>query len=1169
MQPSRPLLIYPRVFPVMSPVRLRAVAHLYGVETVPLEHARVMEIGAGIGNNLLTFALAYPDAQVLCLCDHADEKTAADVWLESLRIENMHVAAISPIDLDPEQIGLFDYILIPRQFSTLPVATGLTLLESCVSLLSPLGIVCVGHEVYPGAKVTEIVRDGVMMHGYQSGTAEEVMAAATSALSMFTEGRAAHNPMGQALRAAALTLEAKLEAEGVHALENTHPSYLVEFLEVAAQAGLSCVGDAEPQRDLAAVHGTHVAMTNSILGLGQPNVLRRQYLDFSTGRALRHSLLVAQSRQHKVCGDVELERLMDLSWASSFVRTSHEVDINTVEFSDNQGKVWLVDDLICIGMLDVLAHAWPAALPFSALAKEIQDIVPTQKWCTETELHARMLAILQGWFQAPPGAVYYCFGRDPYYCGTKEKPRLVAGCLVEGIQLADRSGSSIQVHNLWGQRWLYELSEMEKKLAKKWDTEGFSAQTLSAITGKEKKLSSIACEIWNSESVSAPVQGDVSRVFARLLSVLNHHGMIMASSASWAKVLHEALEESQGQMWYWHLYISALARFDLCEVKSGKSLPFNVPPQIQRQFEKSIELMNQGHLGPAETILRTITEKYRQFPETWLTLANCLHAQNKMDEALAPLVQATWLLERKYSSYQTLFAVLLELRRIREAEAALRRALALGKELRPQADFMAGTLFKTNRNFLKAQLYYERQLLSDPNDLGSVINLGDVFLELGDHESAEALARSALDRIDSSHAKYQLLFHNYLYASNYSLSSSAEEIYSRYQEFDHNFFSSRKKSWKPWKNRKTVNRKLKIGYVSPDFCTHAVSKFLMPLLENHDRSRFEVYAYANLIITDVISERYKRNVDHWRIVKGLDDRALAETIRADEIDILIDVSGHTAGNRLGVFALKPAPVSLSWMGFGYTTGLSAIDYFLADEELCPIGSDHLFSEKPWRLPDGSYIYRADWDAIGDVGELPTLAADYITFGSLTRSIRVNPLVIKAWCTIMQAVPRSRLLLNSHSYAEGQTRNDLVEKFAAYGIESDRLVLMYQSPPWDSLRMVDIGLDCFPHNSGTTLFDMLCMGIPFVTLAGRPSVGRIGSSILKSLGRPEWIASEVEDYVAKAVELASNVRDLSILRSSLRSEVKHSNLMDEPAFARKVEDAYHSMFKLWIENSAGN
>jgi predicted O-linked N-acetylglucosamine transferase (SPINDLY family) len=296
----------------------------------------------------------------------------------------------------------------------------------------------------------------------------------------------------------------------------------------------------------------------------------------------------------------------------------------------------------------------------------------------------------------------------------------------------------------------------------------------------------------------------------------------------------------------------------------------------------------------------------------------------------------------------------------------------------------------------------------------------------------------------------------------------------------------------------------------------------------------------------------------------MSDDTLSERIRSDEIDILVDLAGHTAKNRLSVFARKPAPVSLSWLGFGYTTGLTALDYYLTDETSAPLGCERLFSELPYRLAPTASVFRPSL-GMGPVGFLPAEKCGFVTFGSMTRAVRINYRTIRVWSEILKRVEGSRLVINSHDFLSVSMQDYIVGKFADQDISRERLSIGFESPPWDVLRTLDIGLDCFPHNSGATLFESLYMGVPIVTLAGRPSVGRLGSSILVGAGHSEWIAHTEDEYVEIAVALAADLPKLSDVRSKLRLEMQASPLMDEVGFARRVEEAYRVMWAKWCKH----
>jgi tetratricopeptide (TPR) repeat protein len=567
-------------------------------------------------------------------------------------------------------------------------------------------------------------------------------------------------------------------------------------------------------------------------------------------------------------------------------------------------------------------------------------------------------------------------------------------------------------------------------------------------------------------------------------------------------------------------------------------------------------LKDMGRLDEAEASYRRALEIQPDFADAHYNLGVTLKDMGRLDEAEASFRRALQIRPDYAEAHSNLGLILHELSRLDEAEASFRRALQLKPDLVEAHNNLGNTLKDLGR-LDEAEASYRRALEIQPDFAAAHSNLGATLQDMSRLDEAEASYRRALQ----IKPDYEDAFGNLLFTLNYHPDKSGEEIFGVYQEYDGRFALPCQSEWRPHGNSREMKRRLKVGYVSPDFRKHSARHFLEPLLAHHDKHAVEVYAYAELTQEDAVTARYKNYVDQWILTRGLSDKELAERIRADGIDILVELAGHSAQNRLGVFARKPAPVSLSWMGYGYSTGLTAIDYFLTDEVAVPAGSEGLFSEKPWRLTMPALSYRPAED-MGEPNMLPAMSAGYVTFGTLTRGIRINHRVIRVWSEILRRMEGARLVIDSKDFRDGYTQDILAEKFAAHGISRDRLQIGCHSPPWDVLRGMDIGLDCFPHNSGTTLFETLYMGVPYITLAGRPSVGRLGSSILQGTGHPEWIAESEEEYVAKAVELASDLGRLAAQRAVLRTEMERSPLLDEVGFARKVEDAYRGMWEIW-------
>ncbi|HEY6510844.1 MAG TPA: tetratricopeptide repeat protein, partial [Burkholderiaceae bacterium] len=553
-------------------------------------------------------------------------------------------------------------------------------------------------------------------------------------------------------------------------------------------------------------------------------------------------------------------------------------------------------------------------------------------------------------------------------------------------------------------------------------------------------------------------------------------------------------------------------------------------------YNLGLALLNQGEPARVAQHMREAIRLREGFAAAWVGLALAQEAQGELDAAVESYACAHRLDRSDPGILGNLGLLQQQRGRYEEAADAWRRALAL-RPADAGLHVRLALLYKDHGQIGAAIEHLERALALRPGHAETLGDLGNALQERGDLDGAIDCYRRALAEAPDHAGGHG----NLLFALNYHSNTSAAEIYDAYREFDRRFGQPHRAARRPHSNDRNPARRLRVGYVSPDLRRHPVAYFLEPLLAHHDKAAVETWAYAELAGEDEATARYRGLVDHWVPTAGMSDDALAERVRADAIDVLVDLAGHTANNRLGVFARKPAPVSLSWLGYGYTTGLPAIDWLLTDAACAPVGSEALFAETPWRLEGSCFVYRPA-EGMGEVPALPALARGAVTFITLSRAVRLNEHVVRVWARILQQVPHSRLVVDSRNYVDAAICGELRARFAAHRIDPSRLELGFHTPPWSVLREADIALDCFPHNSGTTLFESLWMGLPFVTLAGRPSVGRLGSSILRGLGRSEWIAEDEDGYVERAVALASDLPALAALRAGLREQMRSSALM---------------------------
>lgn len=364
-------------------------------------------------------------------------------------------------------------------------------------------------------------------------------------------------------------------------------------------------------------------------------------------------------------------------------------------------------------------------------------------------------------------------------------------------------------------------------------------------------------------------------------------------------------------------------------------------------------------------------------------------------------------------------------------------------------------------------------------------------------------------------------------------------------------------------------RCLRIGYVSPDFRIHSVGYFIESILAAHDPTRFDVFCYAEVPTPDATTRRLWKIVPHWISTCGKSAEEVAEQIRRDRIDILVDLAGYTQGNRLDVFALRPAPVQVSYLGYPNTTGLAAMDYRLTDEVADPQGKDPGYTERLLRLPKGFLCYGPPLDT-PDVAPRPSKAAGRITFASFNNLAKVNEPVIGAWAAILNAVPGSQLWLKNRAFADASVRRRYLDLFARFGVDAERLRMSGWTPDNRShlelYNEVDIALDTFPYNGTTTTCEALWMGVPVVTLEGDRHAGRVGKSIVHRLGLDALCAPGVDEYVSLAVRLAGRPEKLDLLRENLRPLMR-VRLCDAEAFTDVLEKAYQGLWTQTLMETA--
>ena len=587
------------------------------------------------------------------------------------------------------------------------------------------------------------------------------------------------------------------------------------------------------------------------------------------------------------------------------------------------------------------------------------------------------------------------------------------------------------------------------------------------------------------------------------------------------------------------------------------------PDYVEARINLGNALSKQGDLPEAIESYRKAIAARPNIAELHNNLGTAFKAQGNYDEAIACFKKAMSLNPKLAGAYNNLGNVFLTKGLNNEAVACIQKAISLEPGY-SEAYSNLGLTFASKGYLEEAIGCYKKALAIKPDFAKAFANLGAALGDQGKLEDSTACFRKAI----SLRPDYCGANSNYLFGLNYLPNISQKEIYEESVRWDIRHAKPLLPQSSSYKNSKKPNRRLRIGYVSGDFRKHSVAYFFKPLLRSHDRKKVEVFCYSNVLMPNEVTERLKSNADHWSSILGTNDKKAAKLIMDDCIDILVDLSGHTGDNRLLVFAYKPAPVQVTWLGYPNTTGMRSIDYRLTDDIADPAGeADKFSSEKLIRLPNGFLCYQPDQDT-PEVSPVPGLEKGHITFGSFNNITKTTTDVVKLWAKILNRVQDAHLVLKGKQFADKSTQERYLNLFAADGISPGRVKLLPKLLKTEDhlnlYRKIDIGLDPFPYNGTTTTCEALWMGVPVVTLQGKRHSGRVGASIMHRVGLQELLVADSEkEYIEKATALAKDIKRLAELRISMRKRMLDSPLCDAKAFAQNVEEAYRAMWEKYL------
>jgi predicted O-linked N-acetylglucosamine transferase (SPINDLY family) len=580
-------------------------------------------------------------------------------------------------------------------------------------------------------------------------------------------------------------------------------------------------------------------------------------------------------------------------------------------------------------------------------------------------------------------------------------------------------------------------------------------------------------------------------------------------------------------------------------------------------YNLGLALKMQGELAQAEQYYRQAVLLKPDWQDALNNLANVLKEQGKLEEAIQ---YYRHLLQRHPNSAVALNNLGNALQAQGKLETAIdcfRQAIQLAPNF-AQAHNNLGVALKEKGELPEAFSAYQQALQLKPDYPEAYNNLAVWLQEQGQLNEAIQAYRQAL----KLEPNYTQAHSNLLFLLGASATVTPQQMLEEARAWQQQQITNQ--GIIPFSHpQANPKKRLRIGYISPDFRQHVVSHFIEPVIQYHDRDRVEVYCYAEVKFPDAVSQRLQEVADVWRFTIGLSDLQVAQLIQQDKIDILIDLAGHTRHNRLKALAYKPAPLQATYLGYFATTGLTALDYWITDAVLHSDNTQEKTTETIWRLPRCYISYQPDAEA-PPVSPPPCLEQGIITFGCFNNFQKITPATVKLWARVLQTLPKTRLLLKAAALALPPKQQHLQQLFAQEGIASERLLLRgWTSSSQENLAMyneVDICLDTIPYTGCTTTCDALWMGVPVLTLAGIRKVERMSASILTAVGREEWIAHSEAEFIAKAEKLASNPQRLQQLRQQQRQQIAQSPLGDGEGLARALEAAYEQMWQDYLNVS---
>ncbi|WP_312077062.1 methyltransferase regulatory domain-containing protein [Leclercia sp.] len=1068
-----------------TPGHIRAVGHLYGVTTTAPDVSRVLELGTKAGDMLYAQASMYPDAHFVGIELESENFFSSQQARLASAPANLALFSVSLDDLLEQDLGEYDYIIIRGSFSWLSNDIRDQVLVFCLQHLSVHGCIAMEWECHPGAKINEFVRDAVQIHSSLANDIETQIASSRAMLSWLKLS-------GIANETAFLKDSDELSDQLIgHSLLQTPNEYryLLEFVGVVEAMGLAYVGDLCPWTELAGHYDEKVQQLHNAISPLNNKILIQQYLDFAVNRGTRFSLLTQKANASEVSILPDLDKLKDLRWAGSFRRhVDNSQILNTL--SANSGAPVSTDDVTTLAVLDAIGEGWPSSLGFEQLVYNVQQPDLADKaWRKEI---SQSLSAL---FLKGMPDLHFSLDKSAYEI-----------CKVESAQ------------------WITTVKE--KYTVNFW---------LETVELNDEELT----------AMSAPVP-TVTESNAPIIFELVKKGMVIAAPIAWRYLLQKLIAQFPAEE-AWPLILS-LIPYSSTEPNGGflpvnaskpsktKSTPQALAP-VGEAFHRQIDkLMQEGRFQQARDKIETLVAQRPDSVHAHYILANFYLRISDYDAGLKASISLLSLQSNSWRIFYELSALFYRKNWHWQAGRLARAILRAEPEYASAWDLLS-SLHREMMEYAQSEICSRKAVALEPYSVGILENLGTILSD----QSKTSEGIYYLRRVVELEPYNFDAFTNLLFGLTHSSELTAQDLLEEHKRFGRaTEYWARQQSFTADYARENRSR-LRIGFVSGDFCHHPVTNFLAPVWYSIDRSRYEMYGYQNSPMQDEVTAQLMESASKWTKVMHLSHLEFVEQVKKDGIDILIDLSGHTGYNRLPAFALKPAPVQISWIGYPGTTGMKAVDYYLIDNRYAKPGVlDQAFVEKLVYLPAIQQFQPQKESP--DVGPLPALKNGYITFASFNRPKKINDDVVRVWSEILHRVTDSRLLIGYMS--DSHMINHFITLFEKQGIDKGRLLFRKKISLGEYLALhneIDVLLDTFPYTGGTTTYHAIWMGVPTLTIAGDTIASRQCSAGLNFCGLQDFVADNEEQYITKAVSLASQLAALGELRQSLRARLQEKSV----------------------------